>query len=65
MLTAPLIRAGTSCKVTASERQDYLNGETQATGDDGRPYMNVTTVHADGHTDLAVNAGLAHGEWIA
>jgi hypothetical protein len=58
-LNAPLVRAGTDCKVEAIERGDYLNGETQAMGDDGKAYMAVTTVHSDGHTDLAVNAGLA------
>ena len=58
-LTAPLVEAGVSCKVTAVERGDYLGREIQATGDDGRPYMAVRTEHADGHTDLAVNAGLA------
>jgi hypothetical protein len=64
MLTAPLVRTGSDCTVTAAEREDYLGGETQATGDDGRPYMAVTTTWADGHTDLAVCAGLAHGEWV-
>jgi len=59
MLTAPLVRAGTDCKVVAELRADYLNGEVQAAGDDGRPYMAVETVHADGHTDRTVNAGLA------
>jgi hypothetical protein len=58
MLTAPLVRAGTRCKVEAEERGDYLNGETQATGDDGKPYMAVRTTRDDGE-DLAVNAGLA------
>jgi hypothetical protein len=58
MLTAPLVPAGTSCKVEAEERADYLAGEIQATGDDGRPYMAVRTTRADGE-DLAVNAGLA------
>ena len=57
-LSAPLVRAGTVCKVTAEERQDYLGGEVQATGDDGRPYMAVRTTRDDG-CDLAVNAGLA------
>ena len=59
MITAPLARAGTDCKLVAAERQDYLGREIQETGDDGRPYMNVTTVHADGHTDLAVHAPVA------
>lgn len=58
-LNAPLIRAGTSCRVTAEERQDYLNGDLQATGDDGRAYMAVRTTYHDGHDDLLVNAGLA------
>lgn len=58
MLTAPLVRAGTRCKVTAEERGDYLAGETQSTGDDGKPYMAVRTTRDDGE-DLAVNAGLA------
>jgi hypothetical protein len=58
MLTAPLIREGSRCKVTAEERADYLNGEIQRTGDDGKPYMAVRTTRDDGD-DLAVNAGLA------
>jgi hypothetical protein len=58
-LTAPLVRAGTDCKVVANERGDHLNGETQRTGDDGKPYMAVETVHADGHNDLAVFPGVA------
>lgn len=53
-LTAPLVRAGTRCSVTAVPRGDYLRGAEQRTGDDGRPYMSVLTEHADGHTDLAV-----------
>lgn len=65
MLTAPLIRADPHapgltrrCKVEAEERADYLNGEIQNSGDDGRPYMAVRTTWGD-HDDLAVNAGLA------
>lgn len=57
-LTAPLVRAGTSCKVEAEERADYLSGEIQNSGDDGKPYMAVRTTRDDGE-DLAVNAGLA------
>ena len=60
-LSAPLIRAEVRAKVEAEEREDYLNGETQATGSDGRPYMAIRTTRADGD-DLAVNAGLAHAE---
>ena len=58
-LTAPLVRAGTDVTVRAVERQDYLGREEQRTGDDGRPYMAVETVHADGRTDLAVFPGVA------
>jgi hypothetical protein len=58
MLTAPLVPAGTRCKVTAEERQEYLGDEVQATGDDGVTYMAVRTTRDDG-CDLAVNAGLA------
>jgi hypothetical protein len=58
MLTAPLVEAGTRCKVTAEEREEYLGREVQATGDDGVPYMAVRTTRDDG-CDLAVNAGLA------
>jgi hypothetical protein len=58
-LTAPLVLVGADCAVVAVEREDYLNGDTQATGDDGRAYMAVSTIYADGHNDLNVNAGLA------
>ena len=60
-LNAPLVRAGTRCKVTAALREDYLNGDEQARGDDGKPYMNVRTTYDD-HDDLIVNAGLARAE---
>lgn len=58
MLTAPLVRVGTQCKVEAEERADYLGKEIQNTGDDGKPYMAIRTTREDGE-DLAVNAGLA------
>ncbi len=59
MLVAPLVPAGTDCKVVAHEREDYLGREEQRTGDDGKPYAAVRTVHADGHTDAAVFPGVA------
>ena len=58
-LTAPLVRAGADCRVVAVERGDYLAGEQQRTGDDGKPYMAVETIHADGHNDLTVFPGVA------
>jgi hypothetical protein len=61
-LSAPLVRRGTDCTVEAIEREDYLNGDQQAMGDDGKAYMAVTTKYADGRNDLAANAGLAHGD---
>jgi hypothetical protein len=58
-LKTPLVLAGADCKVVAVERGDYLNGEEQRTGDDGKPYMGVVTEHGDGHTDAAVFAAVA------
>lgn len=58
-LTAPLVLLGTDCKVIATEREDYLAGDTQRLGEDGRAYMNVKTVYADGHNDLRVFPGVA------
>ena len=58
-LNAPLTRAGADCRLTAVERQDYLNGEIQATGDDGRPYMGIRTDYADGSNDYQAHAGAA------
>lgn len=60
-LAAPMIRGGVDAKVEAIEREDYLGGDTQAMGSDGKVYMAVETTRVDG-TDRAVNAGLAHGE---
>ena len=51
-LTAPMTRAGTDCTLVAVERGDYLRTAEQRTGDDGRPYMAVETVYADGRNDV-------------
>lgn len=58
-ITAPLVHAGSDCTLVATERQDYLGKEVQATGDDGVPYMNVLTIRADGSNDCAVHAPVA------
>lgn len=58
-LTAPLVRAGTDCKVVAVERGDYLRDEEQRRGDDGKPYMAVVTERADGSNDAAAFAAVA------
>lgn len=58
-LSAPLLQAGSDCKVIAVERGDYLRDEEQRTGDDRRPYMAVEAWHADGHNDAWVFAPVA------
>jgi hypothetical protein len=60
-LNAPLVRTGVRAEVRANEREDYLNGDTQPVGDDGKVYMAVETVRDDG-TDVTVFAALAHAE---
>jgi hypothetical protein len=62
-LTAPLIRAGSDCKVIAVQREDYLGKEIQQTGDDGRPYSGVQTIRADGSNDVAAFAPVAQGHF--
>lgn len=59
MLSAPMVPAGSDCKVVAVERGDYLRDEEQRTGDDGKPYMAVVTERADGSNDAHVFAGVA------
>lgn len=58
-LSAPLVPVKADCKVEAVNRDDYLGDEIVNMGDDGKAYMAIETTHADGHTDRAVNAGLA------
>lgn len=61
-LNAPLVRKGSDVKVEAHEREDYLGDDVQATGDDGKAYMNVQVTRADGSYDTVVNAGLASAD---
>ena len=58
MLTAPMVRKGTRCKVWAGLREDYQGKEITQDGDDGRPYMQVVTTRDDGQ-DVAVLAPCA------
>jgi len=53
-LLAPLVPEGMDCKVTAVPREDYLAGEIQRHGDDGRPYAGVRRERADGSNDALV-----------
>lgn len=47
-LTAPLVPAGTKCKVEAVERGDYTNGDLCQADADGRVVMSVITTRDDG-----------------
>lgn len=57
-LTAPMVPAGTRCKVEAVEREDYVGKETVTTDGEGRPIMAVRTTREDGN-DVAVFAPCA------
>lgn len=57
-LNAPMVPAGTRCKVEALEREDYINGDDVQYDGEGRPVMSVQTTRDDG-TDLAVYAPTA------
>lgn len=57
-LTAPMVPAGTRCKVEALEREDYINGDHVTVDGEGRPVMAVETTRDDG-TDRAVFAPCA------
>lgn len=57
-LTAPMVPAGTRCKVIAVERGDYVGDELVQTDGEGRPVMSVVTVRDDG-MDCAVLAPTA------
>lgn len=59
-ITAPMVPAGTSCKVEAVERDDYIGGEDVQYDGNGRPVMAVVTTRDDGN-DVAVLAPTAHG----
>jgi hypothetical protein len=58
-LTAPMVPAGSDCKVEAVEREDYVGSEQVQTDGDGRPVMAIVTTRADGSNDCAVLAPVA------
>lgn len=58
-LDAPMVPAGTRCKVEAVEREDYVGGEDVRLDGDGRPVMSVVTTRDDGQ-DCAVYAPTVH-----
>lgn len=57
-LTAPMVPAGTRCKVQAREREDYVGSEMVHTDGDGRPFTAVEVTRDDGN-DVAVLAPCA------
>lgn len=57
-LTAPMVAAGTRCKVEAVERGDWVGKELVQTDGDGRPVMAILTTRDDG-MDCAVLAPCA------
>lgn len=58
-LLAPLVPAGTSAKVTAHEREDYIGSEEVQLDGNGRPVMSITTERADGSSDTVAFAPTA------
>jgi hypothetical protein len=57
-LTAPMVPAGTHCKVEAVERGDWVGSEHPQYDGEGRPTMAVVTTRDDGQ-DCAVLAPVA------
>lgn len=57
-LTAPMVPAGTRCKVEARDREDYVGSEMVQTDGEGRPVMSVVTTRDDGQ-DCTVYAPTA------
>jgi hypothetical protein len=50
-----MVLSGTSCKVEAREREDYIGRDMVQTDGEGRPVMSVVTTRDEG-TDCAVLA---------
>ncbi|OII61207.1 hypothetical protein BJP40_06685 [Streptomyces sp. CC53] len=57
-LAAPMVPAGTKCKVEAVEREDYVGKELVTVDGESRPIMRVETTRDDGN-DVAVFAPCA------
>lgn len=58
-LTAPMVPAGSDCKVEAVERGDWVGRELVTADGEGRPVMSIVTTRADGSNDCAVLAPCA------
>jgi len=57
-LTAPMVPAGTKCKIEAHEREDYIGKEMVQTDGEDRPVMSVITTRDQGQ-DCTVYAPCA------
>lgn len=57
-LTAPMVPAGTKCKIEVQEREDYVGTERVQTDANGRPVMSIVTTRDNGQ-DCAVFAPTA------
>lgn len=54
-LSAPMVRKGTSARVTVNESEDYVGGRlVQTDPERGRPLLSITTERADGSNDCIV-----------
>lgn len=64
-LTAPLVRAGVSCKVTAVQREDYVGKDLPHVDGDGRVVMAVRVTRDEGEdcVVLAPTASMHGGAW--
>lgn len=58
-LTAPMVPAGTKCKVEAVERGDWVGKEDVQLDGEGRPVMALVTTREDGQ-DCTVFVPCAH-----
>lgn len=58
-LTAPMVPAGTACKVEAVERGDWIGKEDVTYDGDNRPIMSVITTRDNGQDCMAF-AACAH-----
>lgn len=59
-LTAPMVPAGSGCRVFAAPREDYVGGQDVQFDADGEAISAVVTERPDGSNDVAVLAPTAH-----
>jgi predicted RNA-binding Zn-ribbon protein involved in translation (DUF1610 family) len=57
-LTAPMVQKGVAARVTAHDREDYVNGELVQVDGNGRPIMSINVQRDEGN-DVVVFAPTA------